>query len=126
VRWNNADQQAATMFAFDWLTTDGFDPVLLFQTFHVGDTFILQDADFSINHQVWRMTAPAENGPDFFTVPVEFVSSGGTGVMKHNAIVAVLLQISPTVTRLPGLPTSSAGLSSGDLWNNRGVLNIVC
>jgi len=29
------------------------------------------------------------------------------------------------VLNLPSLPTSSAGLSSGDIWNNSGVLNIV-
>jgi len=29
------------------------------------------------------------------------------------------------VINMPGMPTSSAGLSSGDLWNNGGVVNIV-
>ena len=29
------------------------------------------------------------------------------------------------VINMSGMPTSSAGLSSGDLWNNSGVVNIV-
>jgi hypothetical protein len=125
LRWNNANQQAATVLCLDWVTTDGFDPVLMFQTFRVGDTFIIQEADFSLNHQVWRKIAEAENRADFFTVPVEFVSASGAGTFKNQLLIAVILQINAS-TRMPGLPTSSRGLLPGSLWNNKGVLNIVC
>ena len=126
IRWNNTDQVSATQLVFDWITTDGFDPVLMFQTFNVGDTFIIQEGDFSLNHQIWRMTAPAQNMADFFVVPVELVSASGASQFKNQLIVAVILQISTTVRSLPGLPTSDRGLEKGSIWNNKGVLNIVC
>jgi hypothetical protein len=126
IRWNNVDQASATMLILDWLTMDGFDPVLMFQTFPVGDTFIIQEVDFSLNHQVWRKTAPAVNGPDYFTVEVELVSVNGLSQFKNQLPVAILLQMSGMARRMPDLPTSAKGLPEGSLWNNKGVINIVC
>lgn len=43
------------------------------------------------------------------------VDSGGTTVFKAQ---------DDGVVNMPGLPTSAAGLNTGDLWNNSGVINI--
>ena len=44
-----------------------------------------------------------------------------------NSINNVVLELRPStgVVSMPNLPTSSMGLSSGDLWNNGGVINII-
>jgi hypothetical protein len=44
---------------------------------------------------------------------------GVTGAAKFSSSVTA------TTLKLTSLPTSSAGLSAGDLWNNGGVVNIV-
>lgn len=152
VRWNANPQINSSRIAFDWITTDGFDPVLLFQSIEVGDTFTIQDADLSINNQVWKKLGPATNMPDWFYVDVQLVSSAGNPQMKNNGGISVLLQIGQKIQssagqvvhnragtllgsdnlvfdgktlRMPLIPTSSVGLPSGSLWNNAGVLNIV-
>lgn len=55
-------------------------------------------------------------------------SSGGSVTISTSATTtpAVRMTIKPSgVINLPSLPTSSAGLSSGDLWNDAGTVKIV-
>lgn len=66
-------------------------------------------------------------------VPTARVHAKGTGatsattsLLIQNSAAATALQVrDDRVVIMPGLPTSSAGLPSGALWNNLGVLNIV-
>ena len=51
-------------------------------------------------------------------------AAGSTGTAL-GTLVNVLSIISPGVVRITGIPTSSAGLSSGDIYSNAGVLTIV-
>jgi len=44
-------------------------------------------------------------------------------IIKRNSAVVVTFNSSAMNINL--LPTSSAGLSAGDVWNNSGVLNVV-
>jgi hypothetical protein len=63
----------------------------------------------------------------------EIVTAGGN--MTLNPAGSLVVQASSTTLsggelicgtiKAVSLPTSSAGLSSGDVWNNSGVLNIV-
>jgi len=50
------------------------------------------------------------NNLDFYA----YATSKGVLVLKESGVV-----------NMPNLPTSSTGLSAGDLWNNSGVINIV-
>jgi len=60
-------------------------------------------------------------------------NSSGQGVVGSSAYPTFVSGIQfdivgkarATSLNLSALPTSSAGLSSGDLWNNAGVVNIV-
>lgn len=56
-------------------------------------------------------------------------SLGGTGLSFQTGTGAALVENMKIdrngVINMPNLPTSSAGLSAGDLWNNSGVVNIV-
>jgi hypothetical protein len=56
----------------------------------------------------------------FSKMNIALVSGSGNSV----ALVDPLLS-QKSVHTLPGLPTSAAGLVSGDLWNNAGVVNVV-
>mgnify|MGYP003645302976 FL=1 len=50
--------------------------------------------------------------------------AGSTGTTR-NSLVEVLRLKGDGNINMPNLPTSSAGLSSGDLWNDSGVLSVV-
>lgn len=91
MRWNAEDQQAATALYFDWITHDGFDPVLYFKLMEAPQKFIVQDKDFHVNYQVWTLTAPVIEYPDWFEVPATLTAVNGPGVMANNALIAVLI-----------------------------------
>ena len=89
--YNNVVQASATALYFDNLTQEGFDSTLMFTLSQFNDEIVIQDKNLSVNHQVWRMTGPGQQMPDWFQVPVEFVSINGapfTGTQE----VAVLLR----------------------------------
>ena len=53
-------------------------------------------------------------------------SASTTGFKVASSVNTSLLEVKNNgVINASNLPTSSAGLSSGDIWNNAGVLNIV-
>jgi len=91
IRWNNANQLLATSLFVDVLTADDFDVLNLFRAMNPPAQFVIQDQDTSQIYQVWQMTAPVIEFPDWFEVPVALVSSGGVGVFSHNTRIAVLL-----------------------------------
>jgi hypothetical protein len=88
-KYNNATQASATRLFFDWLTDDDFDIHILFELMEIGNRFVIQDADLAVTNQIWELTGPAINHPDWFEVPVVFVSGGAT--FTNNQRVAVLL-----------------------------------
>jgi len=53
-------------------------------------------------------------------------TSATTSLLVQNSASATALQVrDDRVVIMPGLPTSSAGLPAGALWNNSGIVNIV-
>ena len=73
--------------------------------------------------QLWD-TNPSPGTVGVFNVE----SANGTFVITADPAgtpVTVLVGKANGTLNLPNLPTSSVGLSSGDVWNNSGVLNIV-
>jgi hypothetical protein len=46
-------------------------------------------------------------------------------VIQRNSDPARQLTVKSNTINVKTLPTSSAGLVSGDLWNNAGVVNII-
>jgi hypothetical protein len=97
MRWNNVTQTSATIFSFDWITDDGFDVHILFQLFASTTRFLIQSKDFALSYQQWELSAPATNMADWFTVPVTFVSSGGSGSFSHNERLAIII-LPPSAT----------------------------
>jgi hypothetical protein len=91
MRYNNATQSSATIFGIDWITADGFDSHVLFLLFAPTTRFLLQDKDFALNYQLWELTAPATNNADFFTAPILFKSSSGSGTFTNNTLVSVIV-----------------------------------
>jgi hypothetical protein len=70
----------------------------------------------SVNRAVWA-EANGTGGTGTTNVGGHFTASGGT-----TANYAITTDGN---VNMANLPTSSAGLSAGDLWNNAGVINIV-
>ena len=91
MKWNNSNQQASTELYFDWITDGGFDIHVFLQDSKIGDTFIIQDADFALNWQKWKLIA-ATNMPDWFQVDVELIEVEGSGQMQNNARVALIIE----------------------------------
>jgi hypothetical protein len=83
-----------------------------------GQTDTASDYDWEFNGS--RGTGTGEGGDIYFqTAP-----AGTTGTAQ-NALVEALRIKQSGVINMGNLPTSSAGLVAGDLWNNAGVINIV-
>ncbi len=114
LRYNAANQLAATTLYVDWLTTDGFDAHLFFELVNVPRQIVIQDKDLSVNYQVWDLTGPAINHPDWFEVPVAFVSSNGNATFSNNHNVAVLLVAEGGGAALPTAPLGQVLTSQGD------------
>tara|TARA_B110000027_G_scaffold134076_1_gene164801 strand:+ start:670 stop:2124 length:1455 start_codon:yes stop_codon:yes gene_type:complete len=85
----------------------------------------------SFAHDGCRFTGKVKFGSDSFpgaTVDIkgENTTSIGLSLKVTNSANTSLLEVKNNgQINASSLPTSSAGLSSGDIWNNSGVLNIV-
>lgn len=91
LRWNTAAQLDATALYVDWLTGDDIDIHVLFQLMTPPARFLIQDIDLAIHYQVWELTAPSINHPDWFEVPVGLVEASASGaVFTHNQRIAVI------------------------------------
>lgn len=89
LRWNTVGQTDATAIYMDWLTTDGLDVHILFQLMTPPSRFLVQDQDLAVQYQIWELTAPAIDMPDWFQVPVTLVVSSGA-IFTHNQRLAVI------------------------------------
>ena len=83
---------------------------------------------------IWssQSALPAAIGSEKFSIQEDTLVKGSdtsastTGFKVTDSTNASLLEVKNNgVLNASNLPTSSAGLSSGDIWNNSGVLNIV-
>ena len=117
IRWNTANQTLATSLFVDVLTSDDFDVLNLFRAMNPPARFVIQDEDTSQNHQVWQMTAPVVERPDWFEVPVALVSSGGAGTFSHNTRIAVLIMAEGTT----GVSTLGLTIDGGGATVTTGV-----
>ena len=85
----------------------------------------------SFAHDGSRFTGKVKFGADAFpsaTVDIkgDSTASSDLALKVANSSNTSLLEVKNNgVINASNLPTSSAGLSSGDIWNNSGVLNIV-
>ena len=85
----------------------------------------------SFAHDGSRFTGKVKFGADsaptaMVDIKGDTTTSGGLGLKVVNSSNNSLLEVKNNgVINASNLPTSSAGLSSGDIWNNAGVLNIV-
>jgi hypothetical protein len=57
-------------------------------------------------------------------INLQFHAAGSSG-SALGTLVDVLSVVAPGTIRITSIPTSSAGLSTGDVWSNGGVLTIV-
>jgi hypothetical protein len=98
LRWNNATHSAATMLYFDRLTSDGFDDTILFLPLRPPVRIVIQDKNLAFNNEVFEMSAPIQVNPDWFQMPVRFVSSSGNPVKaKPNPIAVLIISAGPAV-----------------------------
>jgi hypothetical protein len=79
VIWNNATQISATALLLDILTDDGLDVTLGLDNLAAGDVIYLQDWNTAANYQRWTVSSPATDLTGYWSVPVTFVNSAGTG-----------------------------------------------
>lgn len=112
LRYNNSVQVNATLMFVDNITAEGFDASEMFKLATFNDEFVIQDKNVAANAQRWRMTAPAIPMPDWFQVPVAFVS-GANVVFTNNQEIAILLRTrgepGPQGIQGPPGPTGSSG-----------------
>ena len=92
IRWNNLDHYLATRLYVDWLTRDNFDVSGLFLTLVPPLTITIQVMNLAVTNEVYQMTAPIIQHPDWFEIPVEAVSARteGTPFKKLQPIALVV------------------------------------
>jgi len=111
VRYNAAVQTDATALYVDWLTADGFDAHVYFSLLTVT-RLVIQDKDLAVHYQVFDITGPVIEYPDWFEVPVAFVSASGTGAFSHNQNIGVVL-LADESAALPTAPLGQVLSSQG-------------
>lgn len=114
-----------TALYIDHGDTDNGNTAVVINNTTSGDTLVVNTDDFVVKSDgkvAFGHTTPTSKvyiqgeGSTSATTSLDVVDSGGTSnfFVKDNGII-----------NMGNIPTSSAGLSSGDLWNNSGVLSIV-
>jgi len=93
--WNNATQRSATMLYLSVNTLDGVDITVYLALLQNTQTFIIQDKNDAANYQNWSINGSVTNAGNYFTVPVTYVSSGGTGTSNfaqdHEIFLGLLV-----------------------------------
>jgi hypothetical protein len=83
--WNNVTQASATTVTLSHIEALGNDIDVFFTLFKTGDTFIIQDKNNSNNYQKWEINAtPTVVTNSYVTIPVTFITSGGTSEFANN------------------------------------------
>ncbi|HWP71217.1 MAG TPA: hypothetical protein VNM36_08955 [Gemmatimonadaceae bacterium] len=112
IRYNTVVQVDATSLYVDWLTAEGFDAHVLFSLLPVT-RLLIQDKDLAVHYQVFDITGPVIEYPDWFEVPVAFVAGSGSADFSHNQNIAVALLTGEGAT-LPTAPLGQVLSSQGD------------
>jgi hypothetical protein len=90
IRWNNTTPAGTTFLYFDRLDKDGFDVTTLFPLVPIA-RLIIQMKNLALNQQIWKVTGPIVPMPDWFQIPVSFISSSGAGFSNGNLLAVILL-----------------------------------
>lgn len=82
--WNNATQTSATNLYFSNTTDDNLDVNLFLGLIASGGSLIIQESADSTNYQKWTVSGAPASGSGYWTIPVTFVSSGGSGTTNFS------------------------------------------
>lgn len=150
IRWDDVTPQiSATELGISTITGDSVDVTIFLQLLQVGDTIVIQDKNVSANFQTWEVSGAITDNTTWFSVPVTYIDSGGTGASNFANNIEVILAISregtagldganstrfgfDNTTTAPAPPTSnrfnadSTGISSittfaFDVFNSDGI-----
>jgi collagen type VII alpha len=121
ILYNNATQTSATNLIVSHLTSlpNQQDIDILLELISVGANIIIQDTDVSANNQVWIVNGTPTNTnagtpTSYWTIPVTFVSSAGTGTTgfanNHSVFFARTTVGSQGATGATG-PTGATGIT---------------
>lgn len=100
ILWNNSPQTGATALHISHTTNDGIDIDIYLALLQATEVITLQDKAASANYQRWGITgAPTNINPglsnSYWVVPVELLSSGGTGssgFLNGSELILALVQ----------------------------------
>ena len=124
--WNNATQISATQLNVSSLTSAPVEDIDLFLSAIVsGNKLVVQDRDDSLNYQSWTVSGvPTQVGSAYWTIPVTFLESSGTGTTgfanNHNLLFAIVSGGSGgggTTTNAITFNNGGAGAASGTSFN---------
>lgn len=88
-RYNSSIQPEATEIYLDRLTQTDFDVTILLKIISVGNRIIIQNKNLALDYQMFNLTGPGVEMPDWFLVPVAYVSGGA--VFSNNEMVSFLV-----------------------------------
>lgn len=93
LRWDNATEISALNITIDHIDQNNNDIDIFFDLMAVGDRLYIQDQNDSANYQIWTLTGTptGSHALTYHSLPVSFVTSGGTGTTNfpNNSLVFV-------------------------------------
>jgi hypothetical protein len=131
--WNNATQISATQLNVSHLTDTPAEDIDLFLAAIVsGNKLVVQDREESLNYQSWTVSgAPTQVGSTYWTIPVTFLESSGTGTTGFSNSHKLLFAIISGGTGGGGITTnavtfnnSGSGAASGTSFNGATAVTV--
>ena len=131
--WNNATQISATQLNVSHLTDTPVEDIDLFlSAITSGNKLVVQDRDNSLNYQSWTVSgSPTQVGSTYWTIPVTFIESSGTGTTgfanNHNLLFAIITGGAGgggITTNAVTFNNSGSGAASGTSFNGATAVTV--
>jgi len=119
--WNSSGQTASTIINIDHFTTNSDDIDVFLGLMQIGQNIIIQDRTNSNNYQTWKVNSnPTFVSNNYYSFPVTYIDSGGTGTTNFSNSIDLLLFIT-TNQGTSGTSGNSATVTLNGNSNNRVV-----
>ena len=101
--WNNSTQISSTQLNVSNLAANGVDISVFLALLEATEEFVVQDQINSANSQTWLITGSPTKVGTYWTIPVSYVSSSGTGTTNFSNNQSLILAIANGISGFSGL-----------------------
>lgn len=126
IRYNNATQISATEIYINDISETGIDSSIFFSLLTVGARFVIQDKDDHTNIQIFEISSAPIDNTIYWTIPITFLSSNGTGTTgfanNHRVFAAAFNADGSVDEKVKASPTDSTpGTLQDKIYPSAGI-----